>query len=117
MNNRFDLAREQLNPILRPCPFCGGKAYVADFSGPFQEHGSYIKCGACGAQTKKFTYVKYRLKIAESQICATSPILAANAWNRRPDNTGTFACPDCGVSIPHSHLEEDKYGTIIVDIA
>ena len=47
----------------------------------------------------------------------TSSILAANAWNRKPEDIGTFGCPECGVSIPHTHQPVDKYGTIIVDIA
>lgn len=46
----------------------------------------------------------------------TSGLLAARAWNRKPDDSGTFSCPDCGVSVPHFHRTEDKYGTVIVDI-
>ena len=116
MKDKFELAKEQFNPILRPCPYCGGQAQIYNYSAAFQENGSYIQCGSCGARSRKFTYVPYRLFITESQMRDTSLILSANAWNRKPDDTGTFGCPDCGVSIPHSHQPKDKYGTIIITL-
>ncbi len=117
MKTKYELAKEQLNPTLRPCPFCGGKPYIADDSGAYQEHGHHIQCGECGAKSRKFTWVKYRLFVSESTMTDTSGILAANAWNRKPEDIGTFGCPECGVTIPHTHQPVDKYGTIIVDIA
>ena len=119
MKTKYELAIEQLNPTLRPCPFCGGKPYVGRYSGAFQESGSYIGCGECGAKSKSYSWVKYRLFTNKDEcvMTDTSPILAANAWNRKPEDIGTFGCPECGVSIPHTHQPVDKYGTSIVDIS
>ena len=117
MKTKYELAKEQLNPTLRPCPFCGGKPYIASDSDAYDEHGHHIQCGSCGAKSTKYTWVKYRLFVSENVMGDTSAILAANAWNRKPEDIGTFGCPECGVSIPHTHQPVDKYGTIIVDIA
>ena len=115
MKDKYQLAKEQLNPVLRSCPFCGGKPYISYHSGSFQEYGSFIGC-SCGARTRTYSWVKYRLFTDEDMITDTSVILAANAWNRKPDDIGTFGCPDCGVTIPHSHRSKDKYGTKMIDL-
>lgn len=36
---------ESINSILKPCPFCGGKAVL------FVEHGVQVMCLSCGVRT------------------------------------------------------------------
>lgn len=40
---------ESINSVLRPCPFCGGKAVL------FVENGVQVMCVSCGVRTSSKT--------------------------------------------------------------
>lgn len=53
---------------LKPCPFCGGEAYLSQGQiGPAKAIADYVECLECAASADMF-YDKY---------------LAIEAWNRR----------------------------------
>lgn len=57
--------------VLKPCPFCRGKAFVA-----WEDYSFYGRCFECGATGKKHFYVhKDEMQRAYEE--------AAVAWNRR----------------------------------
>ena len=56
---------------LKPCPFCGSKAFLSDNSSC-----SYVCCGGCGATGQSF-------KVSKKY---SSDEKAAEAWNKRTDN-------------------------------
>lgn len=60
------------NEQLKPCPFCGGKAYV------FVDNGVSVICPKCGARSKILVDGKYNDKISG---CAVDSVI--EAWNRR----------------------------------
>jgi Lar family restriction alleviation protein len=60
------LAAEHIKP-LKPCPFCGGNAEVAE---PICGEDYFVKCVNCGCRTSYF----YRAKEE-----------AIKAWNKRPE--------------------------------
>jgi hypothetical protein len=107
----YEIAKKLLRPYLRSCPFCGAIPYPYD-----GDNNAYVACSKCGARGGSFSWVKYRLPISECQIATTAGILAANAWNRRPEDVASPNCPKCGVSVPHTHQPEDRFGTIIIDL-
>ena len=64
---------------LKPCPFCGGKAYMAqNYLG--QKYVRCPECGACvfGKDTDDFRISKMGEEKAEKA--------AAESWNRRADD-------------------------------
>lgn len=67
---------------LKPCPFCGGDAYVAqNYLGQ-----KYVRCPECGAtmwgkDTDDWRIATHGEKKAEK--------MAVEAWNRRADNGRT----------------------------
>lgn len=65
------MTREEIDLNLKPCPFCGGKAYVHDNC-----MASHVKCDNCGARTKPVPHEKSELYTDE---------LAMNLWNNRID--------------------------------
>ena len=64
---------------LKPCPFCGGTAYIDKHSfyneqtKGFTDHNYGVFCGNCGAQTAQYY-------LTEKQ--------AKGAWNTRTPQTG-----------------------------
>lgn len=67
------MTREEIDANLKPCPFCGGKAYVHD-----NYMASHVKCDNrdCGARTKPVPHEKSELYTDE---------LAMKLWNNRID--------------------------------
>lgn len=58
---------------IKPCPFCGGKAYETE-RGEYGEY-VYIACGKCDAKSPSFCITDYRPKTAAKK--------AIKAWNKR----------------------------------
>ena len=57
---------------LRPCPFCGNKAYLRSFSGSLfkKTKAFYVECFTCRVRTSMEIDAEYAVKV----------------WNRRADN-------------------------------
>ena len=56
------------NEELKPCPFCGGKAYIEKNR---YKYAYWIKCYDCRVETEAYDYVEE----------------AINVWNRRIDES------------------------------
>lgn len=73
---------------LKPCPFCGGKAAIAQNASVFLDYRVY--CKRCGAETGMYT----------------TAIKAVRCWNTREEREcmnidnykafGEFTCSECG---------------------
>ena len=59
-------------PELKPCPFCGGKAYL------FADNGIRVFCAKCGASNKVLCDMRTEIGVAGN---ATKSVI--EAWNRR----------------------------------
>ena len=59
---------------LKPCPFCGGKAYL------FVSDGVRVLCGKCGASSK--TLVD---ELTVNGVSGNAVNSVIEAWNRRND--------------------------------
>ena len=62
---------------LKPCPFCGGEAYIEN---DFSDYSFMVRCLVCGAKTRTFMTGLNDIPI-DDEIAAQN--LAAEAWNRR----------------------------------
>ena len=60
---------------LKPCPFCGGKAYL------FVDNGIRVLCVQCGASSKVLCDMRTANGVAGN---ATKSVI--EAWNRRANN-------------------------------
>ena len=60
---------------LKPCPFCGGKAYL------FVNDGVRVICPECGATTKCLVDAMTSKGVSGNAIQSV-----IKAWNRRADN-------------------------------
>lgn len=61
--------------LLKPCPFCGGKASL------FVENGVRVLCQKCRAQTSPLKDM-----ISDSGVWGNATEAVITAWNRRADN-------------------------------
>jgi Lar family restriction alleviation protein len=74
---------------LKPCPFCGGRAAVAQNASVFLDYRVY--CKQCGAETGMYT----------------TAIKAVRCWNNRS------ACDDCQMGgVPATEENMAKYGWV-----
>lgn len=71
----------RLDSLLKPCPFCGGKARISDAIRP-DGHCSYrvkfVQCTECHAKTEEKTCDGYY-----EEYCTDEEI--AELWNRRSE--------------------------------
>ncbi len=100
-------------PTLLPCPFCGGKAERSDADTQGWVDGSYIFCTRCGAKTRDFRYGPL-FEYMPNVFHRLHHMQAARAWNIRSGDLGTFACPDCGVAVPHTHYLNERKELVVV---
>ena len=64
---------------LKPCPFCGGKPYMAqNYLGQ-----KYVRCPECGAVVWGKDTDDWRISTIGEKKAEKA---AADAWNRRADN-------------------------------
>lgn len=75
---------------LKPCPFCGGEAYIVPGvyrDGGYIENCAHVKCTKCGANGDTFS---------ECMPFDVVEQVAAEAWNRRAEQTdsGTYQDDD-----------------------
>ena len=72
-----------MNNKLKPCPFCGGKAFLEKSSRMMVfgslERCSYVKCINCHARGGRFVLSNY----GKSHHSAEASARAVEAWNRR----------------------------------
>lgn len=68
---------------LKPCPFCGGKAYIESSHRAFINAKStkvaFIRCRECNARSGRFELSDYGCTSHSSEACNK----AIEAWNRR----------------------------------
>lgn len=68
---------ESINSILRPCPFCGGKAVL------FVEHGVQVICLSCGVRTSIEADRIYQKGVSQERVATSSVEQVIEEWNRR----------------------------------
>ncbi len=71
----------RLNSLLKPCPFCGGKALIYDATRPdgyCRYSVTFVQCGECHAKTEERTCDGYY-----GDYCTDEEI--AELWNRRAE--------------------------------
>ena len=71
---------------LKPCPFCGGKAYLETRHRAFIKGKTtlvaYVRCRECEARTQRFELASF----GRSSYSAKANEQAIEAWNRRAGN-------------------------------
>ena len=83
---------------LKPCPFCGGEAHIKEV---VSACSVVYTVGCSDSECMGF----------ETLLCKTTPEEAADAWNRRAEQTcrmdapidGEYRCCECG------HLNRETY--------
>ncbi|MGN0557881.1 MAG: Lar family restriction alleviation protein [Acutalibacteraceae bacterium] len=69
--------------LLKPCPFCGGKAYLETHHRAFINGNTtkvtYVRCLNCNARTERIPLEKY----GKTSHSSAAEAEAINAWNRR----------------------------------
>lgn len=68
---------ESINSVLRPCPFCGGKAVL------FVENGVQVVCLSCGIETSPKRDKIYYKGVSQEKIATDSIDSVIEEWNRR----------------------------------
>lgn len=68
---------ESINSVLKPCPFCGGKAAL------FVEHGVQVMCVSCGVRTSLKVDKIFQKGISQERIVTDSIDRVIEEWNRR----------------------------------
>ena len=70
-------------PDLKPCPFCGGEAYLEKSHRAFiagaTSKVSFVRCKKCNARSGRFEISSF----GHSSYSARSEQKAIEAWNRR----------------------------------
>ena len=68
---------ESINSVLKPCPFCGGKAVL------FAENGVQVMCVSCGVRTSSKADKVFQKGISQERIATDSVDRVIEEWNRR----------------------------------
>lgn len=68
---------ESINSVLKPCPFCGGKAAL------FVEHGVQVMCVSCGVRTSLKVDRIYCKYASQERVATNSIDKVIEEWNRR----------------------------------
>ena len=68
---------ESINSMLRPCPFCGGKAVL------FVENGVQVVCLSCGVRTSPKGDKIFQRGMSQERTATNSIDKAIEEWNRR----------------------------------
>lgn len=68
---------ESINSVLKPCPFCGGKAVL------FVEHGVQVMCLSCGVRTSPTADKIYQKGVSQERTATSSVDKVIEEWNRR----------------------------------
>lgn len=66
-----------INSVLKPCPFCGGKAVL------FVENGVQVMCLSCGVRTSIYTDAAFQKGLSQERIITDSVDRVIEEWNRR----------------------------------
>ena len=66
---------------LKPCPFCGGEAYLHEFKSYVMPQSFWVMCNQCGIGTKEFIGFNGKTK-------------AIKTWNKRQEMTATWEPTD-----------------------
>jgi Lar family restriction alleviation protein len=72
---------------LKPCPFCGGEAIIADAYGPY----AIVSCKSCPCAVEVYGSMKY----------------AVETWNRRVGDVLDELCEQC-----NDHLVQGDWTTV-----
>ncbi|WP_298028789.1 hypothetical protein [uncultured Dysosmobacter sp.] len=73
---------------LKPCPFCGGKAEIREYSQGHSGNGDYTARYKCGCDKCKIFFDKeslFRLVDGQPKFEKNGFEDATNAWNNRPE--------------------------------
>ena len=68
---------ESINSVLKPCPFCGGKAVL------FVESGVQVICLSCGVRTCSKADMIYKKGVSQESTVTSSVEQVIEEWNRR----------------------------------
>lgn len=68
---------ESINSVLKPCPFCGGKAVL------FVESGVQVICLSCGVRTSSKVDRAYQKGVSQKSTATSSVEQVIEDWNRR----------------------------------
>lgn len=68
---------ESINSVLKPCPFCGGKAVL------FVENGVQAICVSCGVRTSSKADKIFQKGISQERMATDSIDSVIEEWNRR----------------------------------
>lgn len=66
-----------INSVLKPCPFCGGKAVL------FVENGVQVTCLSCGVRTSIEKDRIYQKGVSQERTATSSVDKVIEEWNRR----------------------------------
>lgn len=69
-----------INSVLKPCPFCGGKAVL------FVENGVQVVCLSCGVRTSSKVDRVYQKGVSQEMVATSSVEQVIDVWNRRVSN-------------------------------
>lgn len=68
---------ESINSVLKPCPFCGGKAAL------FVGNGVQVMCLSCGVRTSSKADKSFQTGISQERMSTDSIDSVIEEWNRR----------------------------------